>query len=124
MGGGDSALEEAMFLTRFAVKVYLVHRRGSLPASKIMQDRAFANDEIEFVWNSEVVSINGEDQVESITVREACATTTQIQAAMTRDEPPVPGPTRMHHQLFPSPSTADLAARALGTQPAPFQPSC
>lgn len=68
IGGGDSALEEAMFLTRFADKVYLVHRRGSLRASKIMQDRAFANDKIEFVWNSEVVSINGEKQVESITV--------------------------------------------------------
>ena len=70
IGGGDSALEEAMFLTRFAAKVYLVHRRGSLRASKIMQDRAFANDKIRFVWNSEVVSINGEDQVESITVRD------------------------------------------------------
>ena len=70
IGGGDSALEEAMFLTRFAAKVYLVHRRGSLRASKIMQDRAFANDKIGFVWNSEVVSINGEDQVESITVRD------------------------------------------------------
>ncbi|MFD7011239.1 thioredoxin-disulfide reductase [Rhodococcus jostii] len=70
IGGGDSALEEALFLTRFADKVYLVHRRGSLRASKIMQDRAFANDKIEFVWNSEVVSINGEDQVESITVRD------------------------------------------------------
>lgn len=70
IGGGDSALEEAMFLTRFADKVYLVHRRGSLRASKIMQDRAFVNDKIEFVWNSEVVSINGEDQVESITVRD------------------------------------------------------
>ena len=70
VGGGDSALEEATFLTRFADKVYLVHRRGSLRASKIMQDRAFANNKIEFVWNSEVVSINGEDQVESITVRD------------------------------------------------------
>ena len=59
-----------MFLTRFAEKVYLVHRRGSLRASKIMQDRAFANDKIEFVWNSEVVSINGEDRVESVTVRD------------------------------------------------------
>lgn len=73
VGGGDSALEEAMFLTRFAAKVYLVHRRESLRASKIMQDRAFANDKIEFVWNSEVVSINGKDQVESITVRDTAA---------------------------------------------------
>lgn len=70
VGGGDSAMEEANFLTRFADKVYVIHRRDSLRASKIMQDRAFANEKIEFVWNSEVVGINGDEQVRSITLRD------------------------------------------------------
>ncbi|MBK5216391.1 MAG: FAD-dependent oxidoreductase, partial [Propionibacteriales bacterium] len=59
VGGGDSAIEEAMFLTRFATKVTLIHRREELRASKIMQDRAFSNDKIDFAWNSEVTAIHG-----------------------------------------------------------------
>jgi thioredoxin reductase (NADPH) len=69
VGGGDSAMEEATFLTRFASKVYVIHRKDTLRASKIMQDRAFANEKIEFVWNSEVVDILGEDAVTGVTLR-------------------------------------------------------
>ncbi|MFF1571743.1 thioredoxin-disulfide reductase [Leifsonia sp. NPDC058292] len=70
VGGGDSAMEEANFLTRFADKVYVIHRKDTLRASKIMQDRAMANDKIEFVWNSEVVGINGDETVKSVTLRD------------------------------------------------------
>ena len=70
IGGGDSAVEEATFLTRFGSKVYLIHRRDELRASKIMQERAFADPKLEMVWNSEVASINGDDRVESITLRD------------------------------------------------------
>jgi len=70
IGGGDSAVEEASFLTRFGSKVYLIHRRDELRASKIMQERAFADPKLEMVWNSEVAAINGEDRLESITLRD------------------------------------------------------
>ena len=68
VGGGDSAVEEATFLTRFARSVTVIHRRDELRASKIMQDRAFANDKINFAWNSQVTAINGTDKLESVTL--------------------------------------------------------
>ena len=70
VGGGDSAMEEATFLTRFASKVYVIHRRGELKASKIMQQRAFDNEKIEFVWNAEITAIHGEDSVTGVTLRD------------------------------------------------------
>ena len=69
VGGGDSALEEALFLTRFGRSMTLVHRRKELRASKIMQDRAFANDKITFVWDTVVDDILGEDKVEGVRLR-------------------------------------------------------
>jgi thioredoxin reductase (NADPH) len=66
IGGGDSALEEATFLTRFADKVYLVHRRDAFRASAAMQDRAFADEKIEVLWNQEVAHIYGDDKVTGI----------------------------------------------------------
>jgi thioredoxin reductase (NADPH) len=69
VGGGDSAMEEANFLTKFADKVTLIHRRDTLKASKIMAERAQANPKIEFLWNSEVVDVLGEDKVSGLSIR-------------------------------------------------------
>jgi thioredoxin reductase (NADPH) len=70
VGGGDSAVEEAIFLTKFATTVSLIHRRDELRASKIMQDRALANPKIEFVWNSEVTDVRGDGSVEALRLRD------------------------------------------------------
>ena len=69
VGGGDSAIGEAIFLTRFARKVYIVHRRDELRATKVLQDRAKANPKIEFLWSSVITSVNGQERVESATLR-------------------------------------------------------
>jgi thioredoxin reductase (NADPH) len=81
VGGGDSAIEEATFLTRFGSKVTLIHRRDELRASKIMQERAFADPKLEIVWNSEVASINGTDRLESLTLRDTVTGETSELAA-------------------------------------------
>ena len=70
VGGGDSAIEEATFLSRFGSKVTLIHRREELRASKIMQERAFADPKIDFAWNSEVVGIHGDDKLTGLTLRD------------------------------------------------------
>ena len=70
VGGGDSAMEEALFLTRFASKVYVIHRRDSLKASKIMQDRAKANPKIEFIWNKGVEELLGDPKLTGIKLKD------------------------------------------------------
>ena len=69
VGGGNSAVEEAMYLTKFASKVYLIHRRNELRADKIIQQRAFNNEKMEFVWDSVVEEINGTDTVENVVLK-------------------------------------------------------
>ncbi len=69
VGGGDTAMEESLFLTRFATEVHVIHRRDSLRASKIMQDRAKANEKIHFIWNTAVEDVLGEKEVEGIVVK-------------------------------------------------------
>src|SRR5690606_1570706 len=70
IGGGDTALEEATFLTRFASKVYLVHRRDTFNGSKAMQDKAFKNDKIEILWNKAVDEVLGESKVEGVRLKD------------------------------------------------------
>ncbi|MEY4327753.1 MAG: thioredoxin-disulfide reductase [Actinomycetota bacterium] len=70
VGGGDSAMEEANFLTKFASKVYVIHRRETLKASKIMQQRAFDNPKIEFIWNAGVVELKGDGKLEAVVLED------------------------------------------------------
>jgi thioredoxin reductase (NADPH) len=70
VGGGDSAMEEANFLTKFASKVYVIHRRETLKASKIMQQRAFDNPKIEFIWNSAVAELKGDGKLEAVVLED------------------------------------------------------
>jgi thioredoxin reductase (NADPH) len=78
IGGGDSAMEEAMFLTRFGKSVTVIHRRDTLRASKIMQERAFANPKITFVWDSEVVEVLGSDKVTGLRLKSTKDGTEQV----------------------------------------------
>jgi len=69
VGGGDAAVEEGMFLTKFGTKVYIIHRRNELRAQKIIQQRAFNNPKMEFIWDTVVESINGDSKVRSLSLR-------------------------------------------------------
>jgi thioredoxin reductase (NADPH) len=79
VGGGDSALEEALFLTRFASSVTVIHRRHSLRASKIMQERAFAHEKIRFEWNTQVTEVFGDDKVMGLKVRDTITGEDRVQ---------------------------------------------
>ena len=70
IGGGDAAVEEAMFLTKFASKVYIIHRRGELRATKILQQRVFNNPKIEMVWHSVLAEVQGEQKVEGVLLKD------------------------------------------------------
>ncbi len=78
VGGGDSALEEALFLTRFASRVRLVHRRDQLRGGYTLQERARRNEKIEFVWNSVITQVNGESEVESVTLKDVVTGDTSV----------------------------------------------
>lgn len=80
VGGGDSAMEEASFLTRFANKVYIAHRRGEFRASKIMQERVKANEKIEILFNTEIADILGAEKVEGVVLRDALSGETREMA--------------------------------------------
>ncbi len=69
VGGGDTAIQEADFLTKFASKVTVIHRRETLRATKVLQEKAFANERIKFIWNSNVIAIEGEKEVERVRIR-------------------------------------------------------
>lgn len=70
VGGGDAAIEEALFLTKFGEKVTIIHRRKSLRAAKILQERAFANKKIEFIWNSQIVGFLGENRIKEVRIKD------------------------------------------------------
>ena len=71
VGGGDTAIEDALYLTHFASRIHIIHRRNQLRASKILQNRAFANEKINLIWNSEVEKILGQNEVEGLILRNA-----------------------------------------------------
>ncbi len=81
VGGGDTAVQEADFLTKFASKVTVIHRRDSLRATKVLQEKAFANESIEFIWNANVIGIEGEKEVERARLRDNDGTEKEIGAS-------------------------------------------
>ena len=81
VGGGDTAIQEADFLTKFASKVTVIHRRDSLRATKVLQEKAFANESIEFIWNANVIGIEGEKEVERVRLRDNDGTEKEITAS-------------------------------------------